>query len=116
MEYGININSLRRELSLAQAAELVARAGFTQLDYTPPLREDTWEASMKEAAAIFADNGLTVHQTHAPFNRYGRFGDRHRLYVDRCAEATEFLGRGCRLRGRRQERAGLDQRAGLRPR
>lgn len=92
MEYGININSLRKNLSLAEAAELVAKAGFTQLDYTPPLRDDTWEISMKEAAAIFAANGLEVHQTHAPFNRYGRYGDRHTLYVDRCAEATEFLG------------------------
>ena len=92
MEYGININSVKRDFSLAKAAELVAKVGFTKLDYTPPLREDTWEASMKEAAMIFADNGLTVHQTHAPFNRYGRYGDRHRLYLDRCAEATEFLG------------------------
>ena len=92
MEYGININSVKRDLSLAKAAELVAAAGFTQLDYTPPLREDTWEAAMKEAATIFAANGLTVHQTHAPFNRYGRYGDRHRMYLNRCADATEFLG------------------------
>lgn len=92
MEYGININYVKKGLSLAKAAELVAKAGFTQLDYTPPLREDTWENSMKEAATIFQANGLTVHQTHAPFNRYGRYGDRHMLYLDRCAEATEFLG------------------------
>lgn len=92
MEYGININYVKKGLSLAEAAELVAKVGFTQLDYTPPLREDTWEDSMKEAAAIFQANGLTVHQTHAPFNRYGRYGDRHTLYLDRCAEATEFLG------------------------
>ena len=92
MEYGININYFTKGISLAKAAELVAKAGFTQLDYTPPVREDNWEAAMKEAANIFEANGLTVHQTHAPFNRYGAYGDKHILCMDRCAEATEFFG------------------------
>lgn len=92
MEYGINIGYFTKGISLEKAAELVARAGFTQLDYTPPLLEDNWEAEMKKAAKIFAENGLSVHQTHAPFNRYGRYGDKHILCMDRCAEATEFFG------------------------
>ena len=91
MEYGINVNFFEKELGLAKAAELVAKAGFTMLDYTPRIEQDNWEAQMKEAARIFAANGLTVHQTHAPFNRYGRYGDRHILCMDRCAEATAFL-------------------------
>jgi len=92
MEYGINIGFFAKSVSLATAAQLVAEAGFTRLDYTPPVLEDNWETVMKEAAKIFADNGLTVHQTHAPFNRYGRYGDRHAVCLQRCAEATEFFG------------------------
>ncbi len=92
MEYGINIGYFTKGVSLAKAAELIAKAGFTKLDYTPPVLEDTWEDSMKEAAKIFEANGLSVHQTHAPFNRYGRYGDKHILCMDRCAEATEFFG------------------------
>ena len=41
---------------------------------------------------IFEDNGLKVHQTHAPFNRYGRYNENHKLCLDRCAEATAYLG------------------------
>ena len=49
MEYGINIGYFTKGISLEKAAELVAKAGFTQLDYTPPLLEDNWEAEMKKA-------------------------------------------------------------------
>lgn len=92
MEYGINVKFFERELGLAKATELVAKAGFTQLDYTPNLKEDDWESKMKEVARIFAANGLTVHQTHMPFNRYGSYGDRHKVCLDRCVEVTEYLG------------------------
>lgn len=92
MEYGINIRFFEKELGLRKAAELVASAGFTQLDYTPSVLNDGWETAMKEALEIFDAYGLTVHQTHAPFNRYGRCGDRLALGIARCAEATERMG------------------------
>ncbi len=92
MEYGININFFRRSLGIKKAAELIKKAGFTMLDYTPPLLDDNWKTDMKEAMRIFEYNGLSVHQTHAPFNRYGEYGDMHRLCIDRCAEATELMG------------------------
>lgn len=92
MEYGINIGFFAKELGLEKAAVLAAKAGFTMLDYTPPVRNDNWKAVMQEALQIFADNGLTVHQTHAPFNRYGSYGSMHKLCVDRCAEATARMG------------------------
>ena len=41
---------------------------------------------------VFAQNGLTAHQTHAPFNRYNHYADRHGLCLARCAEATELMG------------------------
>ena len=91
MEYGININYFLQDITLERAAELIARAGFTQLDYTPPLEAD-FSARAREAQRIFAACGLTVHQTHAPFNRYGRYGAEHAVYLERCAEATALLG------------------------
>ena len=92
MQYGININFFARDIGMEKAAEWISKAGFTMLDYTPPVMEDDWASRMKDAMEIFDANGLTVHQTHAPFNRYGRYGDKHRLCVDRCAEATEYMG------------------------
>lgn len=92
MKYGINIGFFTKNIGLGKAAELAAKAGFTQVDYTPPLLEDNWKAVMKEAATVFENNGLCVHQTHAPFNRYGAYGSRFRLCLDRCAEATALLG------------------------
>ena len=92
MKYGINVSFFSKTIGLKRACELAAKVGFTELDYTPPVSCDNWEAQMKEALLIFADNGLTVHQTHAPFNRYGTYGKSHRLCIDRCAEATEFMG------------------------
>lgn len=92
MKYGINIDFFRNTIGIGKAAELVAKAGFTELDYTPVLTQDDWKAELSESLAIFAENGLTVHQTHAPFNRYGKHGDKHKLYMERCAEATELSG------------------------
>lgn len=94
MEYGINIDFFLKTLSLAKAAELIAEAGFTKLDYTPDTTSDAWETEAKEALRIFGENGLSVHQTHVPFNRYGKYGDArsHKLCVDRCVAATEMMG------------------------
>lgn len=92
MEYGININFFVPLLGMEKSAELIARAGFTKLDYTPPITDDGWQNTMREDLAVFRANGLSVHQTHAPFNRYGKHGDKHLLYVERCAEATEQTG------------------------
>lgn len=92
MEYGINIRFFENPLGIKKAAEFVAKAGFTALNYTPPVTSENWKDVMKEALKIFEDNGLFVHQTHALFNRYGAYGDKHTLYVDRCAEATQIMG------------------------
>ncbi len=92
MEYGIHIGFFTKTLGLKRAAELIAKAGFTMLDYTPMLLEDNWKERVKEALAIFDANGLTVHQTHAPFNRYGKYGAKHAVCLERCAEATELAG------------------------
>lgn len=92
MEYGININYFANSIGLRKSAELISKAGFTKLDYTPNLLDDNWKHIMEDALKIFGDNGLEVNQTHAPFNRYGRYKENYKLCLDRCAEATAYMG------------------------
>lgn len=92
MEYGIHISFFTKQIPMAQAARLVAEAGFTMLDYNPPLNRDDWQVVMKQDLAVFREYGLTVHQTHAPFNRYGQYGDQFALCLERCMEATALMG------------------------
>ena len=73
MKYAININFFANKIGIEKAAALVSTAGFTELDYTPHIKLDTWHEEMVEALRIFDRYGLTVHQTHAPFNRYGNY-------------------------------------------
>lgn len=91
MEYGINADFFEPRIGLATAVPLIANAGFTKLDYTPS-RKEGWERELEATRHLFAEHGLTVHQTHAPFNRYGKYGDAHKYWLDQCAEATERLG------------------------
>ncbi len=92
MEYGINIGFFTKQTELENVARLVSKAGFKMLDYTPPVLRDNWDILMKEHLKIFGEYGLLVHQTHAPFDRYGGYGDKYKLCLDRCAEATAFMG------------------------
>lgn len=92
MEYSINIGYLTATLSMAQAAELLSKNGFTALDYTPPVASDNWQAVMRENLDIFSSFGLRVHQTHAPYNRYGKWGANHKLYIERAVEASAAMG------------------------
>lgn len=92
MEFAVNVNFFAKDIGMEKAVKYTAEAGFTYLDYTPPLQDDNWESIMHEHAEIFKANGLKVNQTHAPFNRYGRYGDKHITCMDRCMEATSFFG------------------------
>lgn len=91
MEYGINLSFFTKTVDMEHAAQMAAKAGFTKLDYTPPVGRDNWMQVMTEHLKIFADNGLTVHQTHAPFNRYNHHGDQFPLRLQRAVEATALL-------------------------
>ena len=92
MKTGINADFIARKVGMKNAAKYITDAGFKYVDYTPPLKESNWEEIMKEDFDILKSNGLTVHQTHAPFNRYGSYGDKHILCMDRCMEATAYMG------------------------
>ena len=88
MEYSICIDYIAKTMPMERAAQMVSAAGFTALDYTPPVKEDNWEEVMAEHMNIFAANNLHVHQTHAPFNRYNRCGDKLPLYIERTLQAS----------------------------
>ena len=88
MEYGINIDFFR-SAPLTDVAKAIADAGFTCVDYRPPVMDDNWEITMKEACKIFREYGLRVHQTHVP---YRRPGTNHRLYVERSLESVIYMG------------------------
>jgi len=92
MECGINIGFFAKNIGMAKAAEFASKAGFKYLDYTPPLLEDNWKSVMKENHEIFKAYGFVVNQTHAPYDRYGKYGSKHKLCMDRCMEATAYLG------------------------
>lgn len=92
MEYGINIQYFSRVIGMEKAAELISKAGFKYLDYTPNSRDEKWENQLKDDVKIFDAYGLKVHQTHSPFNRYDSYGDTHKVCIDRIMEATAMLG------------------------
>ncbi len=70
MKYAMNISYLEKTVGLENAARSLSSAGFKLLDYTPRPHEK-WEEIAKGASEIFEKYGLSVYQTHAPFNRYG---------------------------------------------
>lgn len=91
MDYSINIQYIAKTMPMEHAAKLVSAAGFTALDYTPPITDDNWKSTMAAHLKIFSDNHLHVHQTHAPFNRYNHHGDKHKLLVERALQATKEM-------------------------
>lgn len=91
MKYSINFTYLTKELEAEKAAHMISKAGFKALDYTPPVKDDAWEKIMLKNMSIFEKENLCVHQTHAPFNRYGGYGDNLKQFLERAFEATERM-------------------------
>lgn len=90
--FGINVKYLCADTTLDAALEAVKDVGFDVLDYTPELRADDWESRMNTEFEKIQAHGLTVHQTHAPFNRYGSWGDSFALCLGRALDATIAMG------------------------
>ena len=99
MELSFSLNYLmqdyrgRKLRNIADAVPFVRGAGFGYVDYTPDFRSDEWEASAHRDRAILDKAGITVEQTHAPFNRYMAHPDElFPVYVRRLVEASKILG------------------------
>lgn len=91
MKYGINVNYLARACSFDTALSAVKNAGFTVLDHTPDYYPSDWKDKMAKQLESIKSFGLTVEQTHAPFNRYDERADFVEI-LNRAVEATAFLG------------------------
>ena len=74
------------------AVKILAKSGFKTVDYTPNYKTDDWEALTYKNLQIIEEAGLTVHQTHAPFNRYGQHGENHMKFVERALQETIMMG------------------------
>ena len=76
MKLTANIGGLERKFGIARAAKMVKEAGFEACDYSltsmeseaSPLRTDAYRAIAEETRKAIEAAGITVEQTHAPFN------------------------------------------------
>ncbi len=79
---------------LKNAALLAKSCGFDSFDFITDVKCDNYIDKAKSFREFFDKNGLKVHQTHAPFNRYNKYGtdDEFRKYLSRAEEVTKILG------------------------
>ncbi|MBR6050495.1 MAG: sugar phosphate isomerase/epimerase [Clostridia bacterium] len=76
-----------------EAAKICRAAGFRYIDYTPDFKSDDWAEKARRDRELFDSLGITVEQTHAPFNRYQSHPDDvFPTYFKRVFEASKMLG------------------------
>ncbi len=92
IELGIDIGYVASSVGWEPSVKMIADAGFTLLDYNPPINRDDWEDFMKRDLELFAKHGLRVHQTHCPFYRYTTYEDIQNVMRERIYEATVKSG------------------------
>lgn len=90
MDISINLQYYSKNIGLEKAAKFVSDAGIKLLDYTPEPEspKDEWQKALE----IFTKNGIKVYQCHAPFNRYGTYGENHRKLLAESLDMAHFLG------------------------
>lgn len=99
MELSISLGYLQKvrgqetPRSLETAAALCKREGFSYVDFTPEFKTHDWLEKAHAAREILDRTGITVEQTHAPFNRYGSHDPKlFPTYYKRVFEASRILG------------------------
>ena len=93
MKLSINLQYLSKSIGLSEAAKAVKNAGFYLLDYTPDITQN-WRADAERILDCFEKNELAVYQSHAPFNRYKRYGtaENHKRLVNESLDAAAEMG------------------------
>lgn len=78
--------------NIEEMAKLCADAGFKSLDYTPSFLREDWESAAAHDLEVLSKYGITVNQTHLPFNRYGKYDayDFTELTM-RCVRASKLV-------------------------
>lgn len=93
MKFGLNPAYLMKKIPFEKVLEMVAKAGFTDLDYQPDYRRDDWESNAYKEIDAIAKAGLCIHQTHSPYNRYGTdTPENYKIYLERLFRETEMAG------------------------
>lgn len=99
MELSMSLNYLRKKRetnelrSLENAARMCHNAGFEFVDFTPEFVADDWREQAYKAKETFDWIGISVEQTHAPFNRYGSYDPEiFPKYYQRLFEASKIVG------------------------
>ena len=94
MKYSINVGSFAAKgtWTLDEILPVLRDTGFGALDFTPSFKVDNWEENAVKETEKSLEQGLLIHQTHAPFNRYGAYGDKYAEYLKRAYEITKITG------------------------
>jgi len=100
MKLGLNLDYFfkeKREMSLQEIvryAECCKEKGFESLDYITDFKRDDWDEHAKKCRELMDVNNITVHQSHAPFNRYRKYDkdEVYREYLTRAVDIAAILG------------------------
>lgn len=93
MSYSINADSFTRKglWTLDEILPMLAKIGFSALDITPSYQRADWNENAYKVKELCGSFGFEIHQTHAPFNRYGTHGDKYTEYLRRAYEITKIV-------------------------
>lgn len=100
MELGLNLNYICRDTADRTAQEIAAKAaycrdlGYTSLDFLTSISRPDYKERALEVRAAMEAEGVYVHQSHAPFNRYNkdRSVEDFKYLVSRAIESAALLG------------------------
>lgn len=100
MEVGINLNYICRDDGKVPLETIIEKAkycrglGFTSLDFLTNYWGESYIERAHKFRELMNEAGLSIHQSHAPFNRYNkaRSVDEFKPYVSRAIETAGILG------------------------
>lgn len=90
MDISMNLRYYSKNIGVEKAASFVSAAGIKLIDYTPApnTEKSEWSRELK----IFEKNDIKVYQCHAPFNRYGTYGEEHKKLLNESLDMAKLLG------------------------
>lgn len=94
MELCVNITYFSKTIGMEESSKILSEAGFKLFDYTPRVKNKNWREEMKMMQECFAKYGLSVNQSHAPFNRYKSYesAEVHKKLVMDSLDAAIIMG------------------------
>lgn len=91
--YVMKQSNAKTSIDFQTAVGLCRDAGFEYIDYTGDFRREDWEVEALRQREILDSAGVTVEQTHLPFNRYCSYtDDEFAVYTRRALELSRIFG------------------------